>query len=214
MDCNEINHPERLVEYFRSEEKSTISNVLKCFYEQYHDFVLGFSNTKIFSVWPVRKERQLELFEDAFSDSLIAFFNYIRKRGFSNQGATVRTVFLTFHKRALWKSIEKAIEEDKLIRGGDPSALFDNALVAATPDFIRLKEAMEDENKRLEIFQLAFSSLGERCKNLIRWRKYEKLSNEQIAEKMKTVKPGTVTNEVHECLKKLIVIAKDLKNKN
>lgn len=214
MDCKQINDPATLFEMLSSEMESVITRAVKCFYSEYREEGYYFCNSRIFETLGVRKERRHELFEDAFSMSLTVFIRYFRNKEFETGRAKVKTVFFTFLIRGLKDAVEKLINKEKNLRDGGSSDIFENDVKTATPDFLTLADELERENMTYHLAQVGFAMLGERCRNLLRWRKYEKLKPEEIAEKMGTIKASSVNQAVHECMEKLRQIIRDLKKED
>src|ERR1700749_4696653 len=95
MECNEINQPILLVNYFRKEDEATKTKVLNCFFKLYLGDIKRF--TIVFCLdKPYTKHKEEQLAREAFNEGLLSFYFFIKKNGFANGGASVKSLFITF----------------------------------------------------------------------------------------------------------------------
>lgn len=213
MQCNDIHDPELLVTFFRSEDESTLSRTLRCFRHLFFSDFKGFSYNKIFSYKQYASEKASELTEDGFNYGLTQFYLFIRKNGFSNQGATVKSLFFTFCLNQL-RALTKAKERYNAWQiSSDPSKLVENETGAQPYNYKSVQEELHELDQEAELFRKALEELGERGRNLIIWRKVDRLDNEEIARRT-GLDPVSINNEVYRAFIKLKKIIQVLQIQN
>lgn len=209
MNCIDLKQPKVLMDAFALQEETAKRRIYNCFRELYYDYFIKFSHKTIFIRHSFCPENAEELLNDSFVDGYVAFYLYINKNGFENRGS-VDTAFLEFCKRTLWAHIKRQDKHNRNRYTGDPEIPLNQSANSDPEDSESKKEIKEEWEKRYSLFEKAFQMLGERCQNLITWRKKEKLSNEEIAIRS-GIKENIVTNEIYRCCEKLKKIIEGLK---
>lgn len=207
MDCNDIGNPALLINYFKSKEESIINRVFKCFNTKYFEEFMLFSCKQILSKWPSTKFKEDELVREAFDEGLFSFYLFIKKNGFEDKGATIKTFFFEFCRRKLLGLVRALHTHSIKYAVGDPEILISRVSGADDYDYPALREEMERKDNKVNLLAKALPELGGRCNNLIRWRKLDKLSNEEISKRI-GLEPNSVNNEVYKCFVKLKKIIK------
>jgi len=209
MDCTQINDAQLLVQYFQQHDEARITRVLNCFYELYFEYVSGCFKKTVFSKWSSTRNKEIVLSREAFNDGLLEFYLSIRKNGFYEGGATVKSLFTTFCIKRLFGLVSKIVRNpETYVDSIKEEGAFQDA--ATQPQYIG-KELEEKGERRYEIYERAKSQLDARSATLIQMRKIEKLSNEEIAGRLKTIDPGSVNNEVYKSFQRLKKIVDSLK---
>lgn len=200
MDCIEITSSQKLVAYFREANDIQLNAIFKCFfrlfYEDFRHLIYKYCLNKFHT-----KNKEEELASDAFNDGLMSFYYKLKRDGFEEKGAQIKTAFFSFclfKLKGLTKTLERRFEKETTI---DPVLPFNNkeefnGAITDVQDYQILLNMQE------EILDRALKQLGERGTNLIIWKKILKLSNEEIADKM-NIQSETVPNEVYKSFKKL-----------
>ncbi len=201
MNCPDLEQPETMVDFIRIADDYSKNNIYRCFKKFFYEYCINYSTKSIFIRYSFYPANKIELLDDSFVDAFVGFYLYVNKKGFENKAA-VRTAFYTFYKRALWKNIERLNKYNAGLFSGDPEIQFNNKTTMATEDDQEKKEKKIERENQYASFEKAFQKLGERCQNLIRWRKIEKLSIEEIAQKS-GIKVNVVANEIYRCINKL-----------
>lgn len=209
MDCKEITSSEKLVTFFREENETRLNMAFKCFFnlffEDFRRLTYKYCLNKIHT-----KHKEDELAKDAFNDGLLSFYFKLKKEGFEEKGALIKTAFFSFcifKLKALIKSLGRRFVKETVI---DPEVSFDNMDLVNAGDLNDVWDYEQLLNSEEEIFSTALKELGERGSNLITWKKILKLKNEEIADRL-GIKPDTVPNEVYKSFNKLKEIVDRLK---
>jgi len=209
MDCNDIGQPILLVNYFRQNDESSKSAILKCFYNLYFESFRRLT----FSIClnkPYTEHKGEILAWEAFNDGLLSFYYFVRQNGFEDRGASVKSLFFTFCNNKL-KGLISDIERRSLHQARGNPEIFIAKVSEIKEDDYQASNNYEEQWKKNEILlNKALEILGERCKTLIFLRKIDKLGNEEIAKQFH-IQPRSVNNEVFKCVKKLKKIIGELK---
>ncbi|MGN6419622.1 MAG: RNA polymerase sigma factor [Pseudobacter sp.] len=137
------------------------------------------------------------LIRDAFTDGTVAFYLKVRTQGFQERGATVDTVLMEFCRRSLLALFRGAKKDWEMHSYQDPvvfnqSATADEETKAAIVE-AELKDATLDK---------AWQMLGEKCRQILLYRKIEKRELTEIAAKT-GLSPISVSDKVHKCFNKI-----------
>ena len=211
MDCIEITSSQKLVAYFREDNEIQLNLIFKCFfrlfYEDFRHLIYKYCLNKFHT-----KNKEEELVSDAFTDGLMSFYYKLKKDGFEEKGAQIKTAFFSFclfKLKGLTKTLERRYEKETTM---DPVLPFNDKQEINTATTTDVQDYQILLNIQEEILDGALKELGERGTNLIIWKKVLKLSNEEIADKM-SIQPDTVPNEVYKSFKKLKEIVDRIKGK-
>jgi len=211
MDCLEITSSQKLVAYFREDNEIQLNIIFKCFfrlfYEDFRRLIYKYCLNKFHT-----KNKEEELASDAFNDGLMSFYYKLKKDGFEEKGAQIKTAFFSFclfKLKGLTKTLERRFEKETTM---DPVLPFNDKQEINTATTTDVQDYQILLNIQEEILDGALKELGERGTNLIIWKKVLKLSNEEIADKM-SIQPDTVPNEVYKSFKKLKEIVDRIKGK-
>jgi RNA polymerase sigma factor (sigma-70 family) len=212
MDCIEITKSQKLVAYFREDNEIQLNIIFKCFfslfYEDFRRLTYKYCRNKFHA-----KHAEEELASDSFNDGLMSFYYKLKKEGFEEKGAQVKTAFFSFclfKLRGLIKTLERLSAKETTM---DPVLLFKGEKEFNTGNIIDVLDYQILLNMEEEILDRALKELGERGTNLIIRKKILKLSNEEIADRM-NIQPDTVANVVFKSFKKLKEIVDRLQGKN
>src|SRR6476660_4330357 len=125
MDCIEIISSKKLVAYFREDNEIQLNIIFKCFfrlfYEDFRHLIYKYCLNKLHT-----KNKEEELASDAFSDGLMSFYYKLKKDGFEEKGAQIKTAFFSFclfKLKGLTKALERRFERETTI---DPVLSFDD----------------------------------------------------------------------------------------
>jgi len=211
MDCLEITSSQKLVSYFREDNEIQLNIIFKCFfrlfYKDFRHLIYKYCLNKFHT-----KNKEEELASDAFNDGLMSFYYKLKKDGFEEKGAQIKTAFFSFclfKLKGLTKTLERRYEKETTM---DPVLPFNDKQEINTATTTDVQDYQILLNIQEEILDGALKELGERGTNLIIWKKVLKLSNEEIADKM-SIQPDTVPNEVYKSFKKLKEIVDRIKGK-
>ena len=213
MDCTEITSSQKLVAYFREDSEIQLNIIFKCFfrlfYEDFRNLIYKYCLNKFHT-----KNKEEELASDAFNDGLMSFYYKLKKDGFEEKGAQIKTAFFSFclfKLKGLMKTLERRSVKETTIDPvlPEPVLLYNN-VSQATDNLIDVWDYQQMLNMEEEILYRALKELGERGSNLIIWKKIIKLNNEEIADRM-GIQPDTVLNEVYKSFKKLKEIVDRIK---
>ena len=211
MDCLEITSSQKLVAYFREDNEIQLNIIFKCFfrlfYEDFRHLIYKYCLNKFHT-----KNKEEELASDAFNDGLMSFYYKLKKDGFEEKGAQIKTAFFSFclfKVKGLTKTLERRFEKETTM---DPVLPFNDKEEVNTGTINDVQDYQILLNIQEEILDGALKELGERGTNLIIWKKILKLNNEEIAGKM-SIQPDTVPNEVYKSFKKLKEIVDRVKGK-
>jgi DNA-directed RNA polymerase specialized sigma24 family protein len=209
MDCKEITISQKLVAFFREENESHLNMVFKCFFNLFFaDFrrlTHKYCADKIHA-----KYKEEELASDAFNDGLLSFYLKLKKDGFEEKGAQVKTAFFSFcifKLKGLTKALGRRFSKETIV---DPLLPFNELNLpdsGVLSDHWNYEQLLDNEE---EILRKALKKLGERGTDLLMWKKILKLKNEEIAGRM-NIKPDTVPNEVYKSFIRLKELVKGLK---
>lgn len=209
MDCKEITSPPKLVTFFRDENESHLNMVFKCFFnlffEDFRRLTYKYCGNKFHT-----KHKEDELAKDAFNDGLMSFYFKLKKEGFEEKGALIKTAFFSFcifKLKGLTKTLGRRFAKETVV---DPEGSFENTNLINTNELNDVWDYEHLLNTEEEILSAALKELGGRGSNLIIWKKVLKLKNEEIADRM-GIKPDTVPNEVYKSFNKLKEIVDRLK---
>ena len=209
MDCIEITSSQKLVAYFREDNEIQLNIIFKCFfrlfYEDFRHLIYKYCLNKFHT-----KNKEEELASDAFNDGLMSFYYKLKKDGFEEKGAQIKTAFFSFclfKFKGLTKGLERRFEKEMTM---DPVLPFNDKEEFNTGTITDVQDYQILLNMEEEILDRALKELGERGSNLIIWKKVLKLNNEEIAVKM-NIQPDTVPNEVYKSFKKLKEIVDRIK---
>lgn len=209
MDCLEITSSQKLVAYFREDNEIQLNIIFKCFfrlfYEDFRHLIYKYCLNKFHT-----KNKEEELASDAFNDGLMSFYYKLKKDGFEEKGAQIKTAFFSFclfKLKGLTKTLERRFEKETTM---DPVLTINDKQEVNTATITGVQDYQILLNIQEEILDRALRELGERGTNLIIWKKILKLSNEEIADKM-SIQPDTVPNEVYKSFKKLREIVDRIK---
>ena len=192
MDCKELDQPVLLTILFREEDERELARVFRCYYENYYKmFVLMLQRIS---------ERHAFLRNDpefyasqAFNDGLLGFYEKIRKSGFVEGNAKLKTFFFAFCINKL-----RALITDQQRKGHKQARLIRDSKEESSPEI----EAEDLYGEQEALLQKALNMLDEKRRQYIILRKMYNLTNEEIAERM-GIEPGTVNNEVYKSFLKL-----------
>jgi len=211
MDCIEITSSQKLVAYFREDNEIQLNLIFKCFfrlfYEDFRHLIYKYCLYKSHT-----KNREEELASDAFTDGLMSFYYKLKKDGFEEKGAQIKTAFFSFclfKLKGLAKTLERRFEKETAT---GPVLPFNDQQEDKTGTLTDVQDYQILLNMQEEILDRALKELGERGTNLIIWKKILKLNNEEIADKI-SIQPGTVPNEVYKSFKKLKEIIDRIRGK-
>jgi len=209
MDCTEITSSQKLVAYFREDNEIQLNIIFKCFfrlfYEDFRHLIYKYCLNKFHT-----KNKEEELASDAFNDGLMSFYYKLKKDGFEEKGAQIKSAFFSFclfKFKGLTKTLERRFEKETTM---DPVLPFNDKQEVHTGPITDVQDYQILLDMKEEILDRALKELGERGTNLIIWKKIHKLSNEEIADKM-SIQPDTVPNEVYKSFKKLKEIVDRIK---
>ncbi|MEI9910254.1 MAG: hypothetical protein WDO71_11620 [Bacteroidota bacterium] len=212
MDCKELEQPPLLVQYFRSPDPIVVNRALLCchvlFYNPFKGLGFNYCSTKTYT-----RYKENDLSEDAFSRGLMCFYEKIRKDGFETRDATVKTMFLAYCLMQLKGLVKNEERSSNRFRAGDPDILIEKKGNVDETGYGVLNEENDQMDKKEVLFRKGFELLDEMSRNLILWRKYLKLKNEEIASRT-GLDAGSVNNEVYKSMEKLKKIINGLRNKD
>ena len=205
MDCKEITGSQKLVTWFREENDLQLNMIFKCFFslffEDFRRLTYKYCLNKFHT-----KHQEEELAKDAFNDGLMSFYYKLKREGFEEKGALLKTAFFSFclfKLMGLTKTLERRSVNETSIDTGLP---YNYRNEINTGNLIDVWDDQQLLNMEEDILYKALKELGERGSNLIIWKKILKLTNEEIADRM-GIKPDTIPNEVYKSFKKLKAIA-------
>jgi len=200
MNCKDLSEKELLAK-LKSDLQTEVNRVINCFYSLYYNEFLKVSWNLFSGKNNYSKTFREQAEKEAFNDGLNDFYFYVRDGKYVHKDASLQTAFLTFPKYKLMGIITDELRNKKR----EPDVDFDivielNTAHTTSPEDIT--ERGEKEKTEEHIFHTAWQNLGDRCRNLLTWRKYKKLSNEEI-EKLCGVDANAVNNEVYRCFMRL-----------
>ena len=211
MNCLEITNSQKLVAYFSDDNEAQLNIIFKCFfrlfYEDFRRLTYKYCLNKFHA-----KNKEEQLAGDAFNDGLISFYYKLKKDGFAETGAQIKTVFFTFclfKLKGLLKALERRYTKESVM----DLMPFNENQELNTSNITDVRDYQVLLGMEEEILDRALKELGERGTNLIIWKKISKLSNEEIANRT-GMQPGTVANEVFKSFKKLKEIVERLQGVN
>jgi RNA polymerase sigma factor (sigma-70 family) len=213
MDCIEITNSQKLVAYFRENNEIQLNIIFKCFFRLFYEDFRRLTYKYCLSKFHT-KNKEEELASDAFNDGLMSFYYKLKKDGFEEKGAQVKTAFFSFclfKLKGLTKTLERRFEKETPI---DPLVSFNGEKEFNTD--VNMTDILSYQillNKEEEILNRALTELGERGTHLVVWKKVLKLSNEEIAARI-GIQPDSVPNEVFKSFRKLKDIVERLQGKN
>jgi len=209
MDCTELKRPKILTELLRINDESTNGDLVKCFFELYFEYCIKFAKKHFFLSHSFDQQKSYEIVLDSFLDTLEFFFRYIKINGYEDRGFKFDTFFMLFFRRSFRDRIRKDTKLKGRMVDGDPDKIFDITTEISSGNSGKLQEENLDEEMKYYLYEKALTLLNENCRNLIKWRKLERLSNEEIAGRT-DLKPASVNNEVFKCFNKLKQIVDNL----
>lgn len=195
MDCLIIDNPSMLVSTFKNSKTEELNKVFKCFYILYFEKFQMFAKKNYF----IPEE---EFIHDAFVDGLVSFYFYLTVNGFNEKLGSIQTFFFEFCKRKLLGYFKVTKKHKDKNSYQDPNILEGDNSNPSDESHIELKEFEIQKQNEQKMFEAGWVKLGERCKNLLLWRKIERLSNHIIASRL-NIEETSVNNEVFKCFKKL-----------
>jgi len=142
-----------------------------------------------------------QLERDVFNEALNDFYFFVRDGKYVKGPASLQTVFLNFCKYKLMGRIKAEERRMKTEIKGDSAEILETTVLPYS-SWEDIKEQITLDEARLRTFNAAWSQLGERCRNLILWRKIQKLSNEEIQDRC-GINESMVNNEVYRCIVRL-----------
>jgi RNA polymerase sigma factor (sigma-70 family) len=210
MDCKELEQPLLLVQYFRSPDPIVVNRALICchvlFYNPFKGMGFNYCHARTYT-----RHKEDDLSEDAFNRGLMCFYEKIRKDGFEVRDATVKTMFLAYCLMQLKGLVKNEERNSNKFRSGDPDIHIEKKENAFESGYTILNDENDQMDNNEELFRKGFELLDERSRNLILWRKYLKLKNEEIAFRT-GLDAGSVNNEVYKSMEKLKKIINELRN--
>lgn len=201
MECVNLRDPHKLVEYCRKDGVLAKNQVFKCFNNEFYDHFIKFFfknctyNSSLYFV-----DEQLRT---AFDFGVTIFYNTIREKGWVESGASVRCALFAYCfnqlrslTKYLWRNSGKLSSFD----------LFD--IIKAKKNLFPInpsidKEEVDEADLKFKAFVDAFEKLKPKCKDFIRWRKLDEITDAEIMTKYPEVnfesrKPTLIT---HKCMK-------------
>jgi RNA polymerase sigma factor (sigma-70 family) len=139
--------------------------------------------------------------EEVLQESLIAFDAAVRRGSFS-QKSTIRTYLIGICRNMLSQQFKMAhhyvLQEDFTdgeITGTDRDA---------TPEeIVLMSEASEEEQHRDSLLHAMLEKISERCRKLLYWQYWDKLTTAQIGELRGQANPQMVRNDMADCRQQL-----------
>ena len=187
MDCSLINEPVFLNEQFINAQDEQLNQIFKCFFKQHYADFKRYAKNR----YDLKEDKDTWIY-DAFTDGLVSFYLIIkRNNGFEQKKSTIKTVLFEYCTWKLIDIINRESNYSKVI-----SIDWRNEIDLSEP--VSTDHEIEKWNK----LEKAFSKLGEKCRNLLKWRKLNKLSIEEIS-KQAGIETKRVNDEVFKCFKKL-----------
>jgi RNA polymerase sigma factor (sigma-70 family) len=201
-NCNDINDPQLLVSHFREKRDEELNDLFKCFFESFY-FDFKHLTKKFCEDRYYTKDKEDDLTSKAFQEGLLDFYFKLRTEGYVDKGEKIKIVFFSFNLNklmALLKKLERrAVRESIMENDGIDNRVTETSFSDDPFDSVLLQEEQE---KHEAILNTALTELGERGTNLIVWKKMMRLSNEEIAGRLK-ITPGSVKEEVYRAFKQL-----------
>lgn len=186
MDCSLINEPVFLNKEFINAQDEQLNQIFKCFFKQYYGDFKRYAKNR----FNVKEDTWIY---DAFTDGLLSFYFTLKRKGFEEKKSSIKTIVFKFCTWKLIDIIKKKAEDNRGVISIDS----ENEKIVLS-EILPADDAIEKWDK----LEKAFSKLGEKCRNLLKWRKLDKLSNEEIA-KRAGIEAISVNNEIYKCFKKL-----------
>lgn len=204
-NCNEITKPENLIKLIQRGDNAVLERVYSCFFKLYFKQFKLIAQEKILYRYPVISNRQDEITTSAFIESLLILIQYLKREELYSK-ASISTVFHEIYRRRIYALIKESTQKRIEFQELDSEAISES-------DYFLSKEREEIFKYKQEILTQAFALLSERDANIIRWRKLEKLSIQEIAMRL-NLKPSSIHNEVYMSLEKLKRILLSLTEEN
>jgi RNA polymerase sigma factor (sigma-70 family) len=200
MDCKKITEQE-LIKMMKSEAETDVTQAIHCFNHLYYNEFLKVSWNVVFHNRNYAKQFREQLERDAFNDALNEFYFFVRNGEYEKREATLQTVFLSFCKYKLLGRIKAEERNMKKEVKGNADDIFESGIFPYA-SWEETKEQMIKDDEQNYIIHQAWLQLGERCRNLLLWRKVHKLSNEEIQSRT-GISENVVNNEVYRCFVRL-----------
>lgn len=156
----------------------------------YHTVQFKISN------WIIKNNGSEEEAQDIFQDSVLSFYNYVLANKFDETKSV--DGFLFSIARNNW--INRAKQKQKFIDSSEHveykiEQVEDNEFIQQSND--------SDRAKKLDVL---LSELGERCKELLTYSIFYKMSMEEISEKMDFNNANTAKTKNYKCKQRLMKI--------
>lgn len=175
-------------EVIESIKKGEANNVLTFLYKSVQPKVRS---------WVMQNNGDADEAQDIFQDAVIAFYKYVTEDKFK-EGNSVAGFIFTISKN-LW--INRAKQMNKLERNVEIHADKHSEEMAAESQYI--------SNEKAEKIQEILSQLGERCKELLTYSIFYRMSMEDISVKMGFSNADTAKTKNYKCKQRLIKLFKD-----
>lgn len=209
-DCTVFKQVPHLLDGCRSEIQEVRQQLFFCFYQLFHGkfkkLAIRYCSTHIHA-----RHQHSELAEDAFADGCLSFYTKLRADGFADRGGSVETVLFAFCLMKLKGMITALERQANRQTTRDPQQLSSQLQELAYNSSTSPEEEKIMEQKQ-SLFRQAFQQLEERSRQLLIWRKYQKLDNAEIARRS-GLSPVSVNNEVFKSMKKLKALIESLESK-
>ena len=147
--------------------------------------------------WILNNSGSEEEAQDIFQDAIIAFYKYVQQNKFEENKSIESFLFVV--SKNLW--INRVKQKNKLVNNLEhiPDTFEEDYLDG---------QISEERTKKI---QDILSQLGERCKDILTYSVFYKMSMQEISEKMDFSNADTAKTKNYKCKQRLIKLVKESK---